>query len=63
MPTQQLPIHKKYRGYNNQFLDWPTQNTTLKAETVLRHIDGIMPGYKIHWTLPTESGNSIDSFW
>ena len=54
---------QEYRGYNNQFLDWPTQNTTLKAETVVRHIDGIMPGYKIHWTLPTESGNSIDFFF
>ena len=52
-----------YRNMNNPFLDFPTQNTTMKAETVIRHIDGIMPGYKIHWQLPTESGNSLDFFF
>ena len=51
---------QEYRGLNNQFLDWPTQNTTLKADTVLRHIDGIMPGFKIHFQLPTETGNTLN---
>ena len=54
---------QEYRGLNNHFLDWPSQNTQIEEDTVLRHIDGILPGYKIKWQIPTETGNSIDFFF